>query len=146
MAWPAEDPPVALGFHDQPVVHHSHPIGDAAHDAQIVGDEQHRHGELPLQLLHQLEDLSLDGHIQSRGRLIGDQQPRLVDQSHGDHHPLTLAPGQLVGEGEQLLLRIAQSHPLQPIQGDRPGLGGRKPSVEEQGLIDLPLHGMQRVE
>ena len=123
MAGSSEDPLSIVGFYDNTIVHHRHPIGNAAHDSKIVGDEQHRHLELPLKLFHQIEDLGLDRNVQGRSRFIREQQLRLVDQGHGDHHPLALASGERVGEGEHLLFRVVQSHPLQPIQADRTGLG-----------------------
>ena len=49
-----------------------------------------------LQVAHQVEDLRLDGHVQRRGRLVGDQQLRIAGQRHGDHHALAHAAGQLV--------------------------------------------------
>ena len=48
------------------------------------------------QLLEQLEDLRLDGHVERGGRLVGDQQPRLAGQRHRDQRPLPHAAGELV--------------------------------------------------
>ena len=42
-------------------------------DRQIVADEQHRGTEFPLQIEQQIDDLSLDGHIQRTDRLIAYQ-------------------------------------------------------------------------
>ena len=61
-------------------------------DAQIMGDHQHRGVELFSQLLHHLQDLSLDRHIQ-RGRwLIGEKKFRLTRKRHGNDHTLLHAP------------------------------------------------------
>ena len=49
-----------------------------------------------LQLAHQVEDLRLDGDVERRRRLVGDQQLGLGGQRHGDHHPLRLPARQLV--------------------------------------------------
>ena len=43
-----------------------------------------------------LQDLRLHGDVERGGRLVGDQQVRLVGERHGDHHALALAAGQLV--------------------------------------------------
>jgi hypothetical protein len=59
-------------------VHHDHPIGQPRHHAQVVGDPDDGHTHLFPQADHQLDDLSLDGHIQSGGWLIGDQQARVA--------------------------------------------------------------------
>src|SRR5680860_422823 len=46
---------------DQPAVtHHGHAVGDLAHDAEVVRDEQIRQAELALQLVEQIDDLSLN--------------------------------------------------------------------------------------
>ena len=56
-------------------------------------------------VVEQVEDLRLDGDVESRGRLVGDEQLRLAGQGHGDHHPLAQAAGELVGIGAQPLVR-----------------------------------------
>jgi hypothetical protein len=61
-------------------------VGDAAHQVQVMADQQQRHAQARLQFLEQVEDLQLHGHVQRRGRLVGNQQFRLVGQGHGDHH------------------------------------------------------------
>ena len=40
---------------------------------------------LRLQLARQLEDLRLDGHVERRRRLVGDQQLGVERERHGDH-------------------------------------------------------------
>jgi hypothetical protein len=54
-------------------VHDRYPVGHLRHHTEIVGDEDHRRVELFFQIDHQVEDLSLDGHVERRGGLIGDQ-------------------------------------------------------------------------
>ncbi len=49
-----------------------------------------------LQLAQQLEDLRLDGDVERRRRLVGDQQLGLAGERHGDHHPLAHAARELV--------------------------------------------------
>ena len=45
----------------------------------------------------QVENLRLDGDVERRRRLVGDQQVGLAGQRHGDHHALLHAAGQLEG-------------------------------------------------
>ena len=73
-----------------------------------------------LQRLHQLEDLRLDGHIQRRGRLVGDQQAGVAGQGHGDHGALAHAAGQLVRVLADALLRGGDAHLLQHLDGRAP--------------------------
>ena len=58
---------------------------------QIVSYEKDRHMEFLHQILHQLQNLGLDGDVQCCGRLIGDQQLRFGGKRHGDHRALTHA-------------------------------------------------------
>ena len=81
---------------DLALLHHADLVGELAHDAEIMGDEQHRHAEPRLRVLEQLQDLRLHRHVERGGRLVGDQQVRLVRQRHGDHHALALAAGELM--------------------------------------------------
>ena len=91
-----------------------------------------------LQVAHQVEDLRLDGHVERRGRLVGDQQLRVAGQRHRDHHPLAHAAGELV--------RIL-AHPPLRRRGCPPGAASRRPApracarvqalVQPQRLGDL---------
>ena len=81
-------------FDDLAGVHHQHVVGHLGDHAEIVGDDQDRHAEPALQFLQQVEDLRLDGDVERRGRLVGDQELGLAGQRHGDHHALAHAARQ----------------------------------------------------
>ena len=131
---------------DLALVHDADPVGHLADDAEIVGDQQQRHAEAALQALQQLQDLGLDGDVERRGRLVGDQEVGLVGQRHGDHHPLALAAGQLVRIGVQPLLRVRQADQAQQLQHPGAGLGLAHALVQRQHLADLLLDRVQRVQ
>ena len=57
-----------------------------------MADEEHAHPVALAQPRDQLQHLALHGDIERRGRLVGDQQLRLVRDRHGDHHALLLPP------------------------------------------------------
>ena len=61
-----------------------------------MADKQDGHAVLPVQLAQQREDLGLNGHIQRRGWLVGQQQLRAADDGGGDHDPLEHTTGKLV--------------------------------------------------
>jgi hypothetical protein len=90
-----------------------------------------------LQLGHQVEDFGLDGDVQRRGGLVGDQQLRAGGHGARDHHPLAHAPGQLVRILVQSLLRVGDAHARQPFAGLLAGLVMRQPKVAAEGLGDL---------
>ena len=131
---------------DLAIVHDAHPVGHLAHDAEIMGDEQHRHVELGLELRQQLEDLRLDGDVERGGGLVGDEQVGLVGKRHGDHHALTLAAGELMRIAVEPALGIVDADLIEQIEHAlaRGAIG--KPTVDLQHLADLPLDRVQRIE
>ncbi len=93
MFWRGEDLLHRPLLDDLAAIHDADHVRDAPHDAEIVGDEQQAHAEPRANFRQQGQDLRLHGDVERRGRLIRDQQIRLVCERHRDHDPLTLAPG-----------------------------------------------------
>ena len=104
---------------DLALAHDVDAVGHLAHDAEVVGDQQHGHAELALQLLQQLEDLRLDGDVERGGRLVGDQQVGLVGERHGDHDALALAARELMRIGAEPLLGIVEADLAQQLEHAR---------------------------
>ena len=94
---------------DFSLTHDDHVVGDAPDDVEVMGDEQHRHAELGLQVFQQLQDLRLHGDVERGRRFVGDQKIGTVGERHGDHHPLALAAGELVRIGAGSLRRIGDA-------------------------------------
>src|SRR3981081_2780531 len=61
-------------LHHDTTRHHYHPGSDLADYCEVMGDEQTCKAVLRLESPKQAEHLLLDGHIQSRYRLIRDHQ------------------------------------------------------------------------
>ena len=78
-------------------IHDHDPVGSLRNNAQIVGDEHDGGVILPLEPLHQAQNLGLNGDVQSRGGFVGNQQGRVAGQGNGDHHPLAHAAGEECG-------------------------------------------------
>ncbi len=78
---PAEDIVERAAFHDLAAIHHDDFLGDIGDHPEIVGDQQHGHSELALQLDEQLQDLRLNRYIECGRRLVRDQQR--PDNSNG---------------------------------------------------------------
>ena len=131
---------------DLAIGHHAHPVRHLAHDAEIVGDEQHRHVEFRFELEQQVEDLRLDGHVERGGRLIGDQQVRLVGERHGDHHPLPLAARELMRIGVEAAFRVLDADLVEEIEHARLRCAVRQTAMDLEHLADLLLDGVKRVE
>ena len=127
-------------------IHHRHPLAGLGDHAHGMGDQHDRHAEAFLHVLHQLEDLRLDGDVERRRRLVGDQELGLAGQRHGDHHALAHAAGELVRIVVHAALRVGDVD--QPQHLDRAGqrLLGVELLVQRDHLGDLVAHRVDRVE
>ena len=79
------------GVHDRDLVRH------ARHHAEVVADVEGRRVVPLLELGDQVEDRRFDGDVQRGGRLVHDQERRVVQHGHGDQHTLLLPARQLEG-------------------------------------------------
>ena len=62
-----EDLGDAARLDDLPLRHDADPVRHLAHDAQIMGDEQHRHAHALFQIGEQGENLGLHSDVECRG-------------------------------------------------------------------------------
>jgi hypothetical protein len=69
-------------------IHDSNPVCNVGHDSQIVRDQKNRHPKFPFQTSQEVDDLRLNGDVQSGRWFICNQEPGLAGQRHGDHDPL----------------------------------------------------------
>jgi hypothetical protein len=109
-----------------------------------VGDHQAGEPQVVAQPQQQAQDLPAHRRVEGGHRLVGDQDGRVQDQGAGDDHPLSLPPGELVGE--------AQEEPFgrpEPRPGQRVGHGGRlvgDAAVDAQPFGHRVVDGVPRVE
>ena len=89
-----------------PGVHDGDAVGDLGGDAEVVGDHQDAAADLFAQAAEQLEDLRLHGHVQCRGRLVGDDQLGSAGDRHRDHDALAQPARELVREDRMRRLRV----------------------------------------
>ena len=146
------------GFDHRAVAHHQHAVGIAAHDREIMGDQQHREPPCLTLGFQQLQNLRLNGDIQRCGRFVGDQQGRIIGERHRDHHALSLTAGQFVrkrgqpvgGVGKSALLQQrddtgAQCTTAQPLmQGNRPRRFAARCDATGSGWSSAPEKSSRR--
>ena len=133
-------------LHDLPAVHDDHAVRDLGHDAQVMGDEKDGHVELVAELVDEVEDLRLDGDVERRGGLVGDQELGVARERHGDHDALPHAAGHLVREVAGALLGTGDAHDAQHLDGSRPGVLLGHVGVGADGLDNLVAHAVDGVE
>src|SRR5699024_6736580 len=118
-------------LHHLAQVHAGDVVGEILDHAQVVGDEYVCRPHLPLQLLEQVQDLSLDGYVQGGDRLVADDELGVHRQGPGDADALAAAAVQLVGEGVDKA--PGQSHDVHQLQGP---LLNVRPALEQLVLLD----------
>ena len=90
---------------DLAALHHEDAVGEIGDDAHVVGDEEDAGVDAVAKVADELEDLGLHGHVERRGRLVGDEHGGIARQRLGDHRPLPLTTGELVRVGVHAALR-----------------------------------------
>ena len=76
------------------VLHVDDAVGGAS-DARVVGDDDHRLPALPVEAPEEGHDLGRSGRVEVAGRLVGQQQRRLVHEGSRERDPLLLAAREL---------------------------------------------------
>ena len=129
---------------DAAAEHDDHLVGERAHDAEIVADEEDREPHVGLEVLEQVDDLRLDRDVERRGRLVGDQHRDAEDQRAGDRDALALAAGELV----RVAAGVARIEPdaLEPLPRVVAPLRGRVEVVDRQRLGDDLAERHHRIE
>jgi len=83
-------------LHNSPKVHDGNPVGNVAHHAEVMGDEEVREVHLFLELTEEVENLCPHRNIKGRDRLVAHHEVRFKDERPGDTDTLPLPSGELV--------------------------------------------------
>ncbi|EMF27026.1 cation transport ATPase [Streptomyces gancidicus BKS 13-15] len=134
------------GLHDLARVEHVDLVAESRDHAEVVGDHQQGGALLVHELLEQLQDLRLDGHVEGRGGLVGDEQARGAGDRHGDERALAHAAGELVRVLLEPPGRVGDADPVQQVGGLLAGGLPLHPAVTLQDLGDLHADRDDRVQ
>ncbi len=107
-------------LHHHARIHDVDPVAGLEDQPQIMGDVDHRGVEAAGDLADQLDDASLNGHVQRRRRLVEQEQGRPRQERHGDDHALLLSARDLMRIGVHHAFRIRQLHVRQHLRGALP--------------------------
>ena len=124
-------------FTDASAVHHDDFIAHIRNDAEVMGYHNDRHPELLLQILHQLQNLCLNGNVQRRRRLIRDQNVRLTRKRHRDHHALPHTARKLIRILLDPLFRLVNADKRQHLDRARLRLFSFAARVQLDRLFEL---------
>ena len=115
-------------------------------DPQVVGDQDQAPSPRLLQRLQQREDLLLGGHVERRGRLVGDQDLGVAGQRRGDRDALAHAAREL----ERVALGgavVVDPHLREPPTRCRAPFAARQADAAcPSRLLDLVAAAPQRVQ
>ena len=112
-------------------------MGVPGAERYVVADHHHRHTGGGQGVQYGGEAL-LELRVQPLGRLVQQQDVRLVQQHLAESRPLLLAAGQVVGVPVQQLRQPAQAHRL--LHPMLPLIGRYLHAVE--GLVEILPHGL----
>ena len=104
-------------LHDLSGIHDRYRVTELGHHTHVVGNQDDRHIVFLPQLPEQIQDLSLDGHIQSCGRFVRDENLRFAHQRGGDHRPLAHPAGKLEGIVLRTFIRRGNPYPDELAHG-----------------------------
>ena len=111
-----------------------------------MGHQHAAHLTLLAEVADELEDLVLNGDIQRRCRLIGDDELGIPRQRYGDDHPLAHATGELVRVLLDADFRLRYSDRPHQLEGLGKGGLAIEIGIGQYGLNQLLLNGEQRIE
>jgi hypothetical protein len=133
-------------LHEPTGIEHGDTVGDLRRHAEIMSDQQHRQPGAMAQGVEQREELRLDRGVERGGRLVGEQQPRLGGDRHGDGGALAQAARELMRERRRAIRGIGYADLAQQL--DRAAAGGAavEPLVRHQHLVDLLADGQHGIE
>jgi hypothetical protein len=135
------------GLHDPARVHHGHLVGQLGDHAQVVRDPDQRRAVGAADLLHAVQDLALDGHVQCRGGFVTDDQLGLVEHRNGNRHALAHAARKFVRVVAQPRGRGRYADHFERLHAALQGGGARNLGVVRlDGFQHLLLDAQHRVE
>ena len=143
---PLENLPDRALLHDPPGVHDGDPIRHRRDHAEIVRDQQHREATFAPFTMEELQDLDLDGHVQRRRRLVGDQNVGIAAERGGDHHALRHAAGELEGVVPGPVFGLRDTDFPEQLHDPLARAAPVHPEMQPQRLRDLRPRGRGRVE
>ena len=146
MRWGLKNVSLAAEFDQVAGVHDGDTVGDLRNDREIVRDKQHGEAETGAEIGEQIEDLRLDGDVQSGGRFVGDEQARAVDDGHGDHDALAHAAGKLMRIIAVAARGVGDGDVVHGVDRAAPGFLFRDWIVREHGFGNLVADAHDRVE
>ncbi len=132
-------------FDDLAEVHDGDLVGDVFDHRHVVGDEHVGKVQPVLEVLHQVEDLRLNGDVERRDGLVAHDELGLQGERPGDADALAPAPVELMRVGRmEAVLEFDHLH--QFLDALREFFLAGDPPVDDERLRDYAGDGHSRIE
>ncbi|EGJ74167.1 putative ABC transporter ATP-binding protein [Streptomyces sp. Tu6071] len=128
------------------VAHDEHFRADLGDDGEVVRDDEEGEPRLLAEVGEEVEDLGLDGDVERRRRLVGDQDAGPGRERGGDQDALEHPAGQLVGVLGADPGGFAQVDLGEEFGGALAGRATAEVLLDTQHLAELTAHGERGVE
>ncbi len=122
-------------------VHDADAVGVSGDDSEVVGDHEEGGAELLGEVLHQFQDLGLDGDVERGCSFVGDEETRVAAEGDGDHDALSLSTTEHVGVVSDARRRIGNADHVEQFLGAGRGLSAGHAEVLLERLDDLSSDG-----
>jgi len=133
-------------FLDDPArVEDADAIAHLRDDGEVVADEEDCRLELRLELRDEVEHLRLHRRVEPGGRLVEDQELRILRERHGDHDALLHPAGELMRIARQHARGVGDLHVAECLERPVRRLAGGGAEYRER-LGDLRADAHARVE
>ena len=134
-------------LHHSPAIHHGNPVRGFRDQTEVVRDQHHRRAGAGADAGQHIQHLGLDGHVQRRGWLVGNQHIRIVRHGDCDHGALAHAAGKFIRVPLKLAIRIGNSNKAQQFESAVANLRLRhRRVVQTNRLGNLHANSQHRIE
>ncbi len=89
--WGIEEFDRRRGLNHLALAHDDDAVSHLGNDTHVMGNQDDGRSELLLQVPQKIENLTLHGHVQRRGRFVRDEDGGAQRNRHGDHYALAHA-------------------------------------------------------
>jgi len=121
-------------LHNLAQVHYAYAVSEVLRDCDVVSDDEQGEIHLPLEIQEELQNLGPNGDVEHGHRFVSHHELRVENQRSGNHHPLSLASTQFMGESGVEFLRGFEAHAAHHLESRLPLLYLGSDAVELQRL------------
>ena len=141
-----EDLECRTRLHDATTVHDDQLFGALSGQTQVMGNEEHCRAHFLGESLEVIENATLNGHIQCRGRLVSNEQLGTRSKTDCDQHALTHTTRKLVRVLLRAALAVGKTCLLKELGHALPGFGAGNNIVRQEGFLHLCSHAKNGVQ